>query len=140
MLLVPCDMCGLGLQLTRSAISTLFRKIATYTCIQSRDHTWTFPVRTVQFAAEALACLYCESIGRIEMVSLIEMELVLVFTSSLSAHHCHSFTAQLQSLTLYTLFGNTISRNMQFAIFFSSLIAATIALPIPQAGVSYLLH
>lgn len=47
----------------------------------------------------------------------------------------HSLPNSSHSL-LYTLFKYLIIRKMQFAILFSSLIAATIALPVPQTGVS----
>lgn len=61
--------------------------------------------------------------------------------SFVSAHHqsilvTHSLPNSSHSL-LYTHFKkNIITRNMHFAILFSSLIAATIALPVPQTGVS----
>lgn len=60
--------------------------------------------------------------------------------SFVSAHHqsilvTHSLPNSSHSL-LYTLSRYIITRNMQFSILFSSLIAATIALPVPQNGVS----
>jgi len=55
-----------------------------------------------------------------------------IISPSLSlVHYSVAFT---QSLFSYTPFDTLASHNMQFIIFFASLIAATVALPIPQTG------
>lgn len=54
----------------------------------------------------------------------ISPSLSLIHCPTLITHFIHSFR-------------DIFPRNMQFAVLFSSLVAATIALPVPQTGVSY---
>jgi hypothetical protein len=92
------------------------------TCIQPRDHTEPYPIRTLQFAAKALICLYRRVIGEERWLpgfNKAMLSFVLFGT---------------RFIILYTLFDTLALHNMQFIILFASLIAATIALPIAQAG------
>jgi hypothetical protein len=123
---------------TKRYPGTVQRVLASLTCIRSRNHTQAYSIRTLQIRRQStsrhISSSHCKDRDGSSYKDCRVRALLYRFIISQSLSFVHYSIAFAQSLFIYTPFGTSASHNMQFIIFFASLIAATFALPIPQAG------